>query len=56
MPHYMTAKVARIDQRLSDREFKPYLDSIKYDCLVPYITVKTPDSHHERLNQLFEYL
>jgi hypothetical protein len=56
MHDYVTGRVARIEARFGDTEFKKYLDSFKFDCLIRNLTPKTVDGYFERLGYLFEYL
>jgi len=49
-------KVALVETRFGDTEFKPYLDSFKYDCLVRNLSPKSLDCYYERLGCLFQYL
>ena len=56
MPDYATYNVKRIDAQFKETEFRPYLDSFKYECLVRNLTPKTIDVYYERLGYFFSYL
>jgi integrase/recombinase XerD len=49
-------EIERQEARFSDTEFKPYLDSLKFDCLVRNLTQKTIEGYYERLGHFFTYL